>query len=562
MRWTLGPMLVLACRSAATTPDVPPAADVATPKDATADVAADAAADIADTSLPRGTVGEPCVPRGFEMGGDCAAGEFCYPSPGGYCVGACRGSARCPEGSVCVASGRLGDVCLRSCAADADCREGYTCDPAWGACVAPGFAAPRAPSCSAPAPPRARFGPARQVTLARPEGGYDWEPSAALLADGRVVFAYSARPGASLFTSPALHVATLAADGTVASDRVLTTPRSDHYDSWMAADRRGRVHLVWLGHNGGGVDRASQIGYATTDDGETWTAPRAAHDPQDCPQADGCLDKPMVAAGPPLGDGQAPALVVCYAANGARCRRSLDGGATFLRSVAVSRGSYGDVRLDARGRVHFVATVPAAGPNSPDWFGATTNRVSYARSDDGGVTFRTISTVSAEGESVPVYFSNAQVVRDEARGRTHVVYPAGQGVAWNIVVATSRDDGATWTRITANDDAPCAAHLTPTAALDPTTGALHLLWHENRDGRGAAVWTRCDPDAPRCAPNERVSEAPFAAFALIRQSPRWLGEYQALLVDDARRRIHALWTATVSEDGAPVARIFHASAGL
>ena len=81
------------------------------------------------------------------------------------------------------------------------------------------------------------------------------------------------------------------------------------------------------------------------------------------------------------------------------------------------------------------------------------------------------------------------------------------------------------TRLRANDDAPCATHMTPAAALDPATGALHLLWLDGRDGRGAAVWTRCDPGAPRCAPNERVSDAPFASFALVRQSPRWLAAW-------------------------------------
>jgi hypothetical protein len=367
---------------------------------------------------------------------------------------------------------------------------------------------------------------------------------------------------ASIFARPSLHVATLRADGSTESDRVLATARSDHYDTWMATDLRGRVSLVWLGHNGDGVDRESQIGRATSDDGSTWSVPSVAHDPADCAQTDGCLDKPMIAAGSQPDAPTESLLVLCYATNGLRCRRSINGGTSFARSVAAAPGIYGDLRIDGRGRVHVAVTVPSGGPTSAGWFGSAQNRVVYVRSDNGGVSYRTVSTASAEGERVPMYFSNPQVLRDETRALTHVIYPAGDGVAWNIIVATSRDDGATWTRITANDDAPCATHMTPTAALDATTGAVHLLWLDNRDGRGAAVWTRCEPGASRCAPNERVSDAPFASFALVRQSPRWPGEYHALLVDAARRRLHALWTATVLEGGAPVARIFHASAGL
>jgi hypothetical protein len=518
--------------------------------------------DAPDVPSVPSSIGEACTATSPEDPGTCAAGERCLPSPDGYCVSFCAQSRTCPAGSVCVDSARFGDLCLKACDDDGGCREGYTCDPAWRACVAPGFASPPTPRCSAPTPPRARFGPARAITAARPDRGYDWEPSAALLPDGRLAVAYTARASGSLFARPTLRVATLDADGTPRADRLLSTARSDHYDTWMTATPGGPVLLAWLGHNGGGIDRESQIGLARTLDGDVWSAPVAAHDPRDCSAPDGCLDKPMVASGPQPDAPTRPLVVLCYAANGLRCRRSLDGGETFARSALVAPGFYGDVRVDARGRVHAVVVSGPGNFTNPGWFGATQNRVVYARSDDGGVSYRQISVASATGERVPMYFSNAQVVRDEARGLTHVVYPAGEGVAWNITVATSRDDGATWTHLRANDDAPCATHMTPSAALDPSTGALHLLWLDDRDGRGAAVWTRCDPGAPRCAPNERVSDAPFDSFALVRQSPRWLGEYHALVVDPTRRRLHALWTGTVREGDAPVARIFHAAAGL
>jgi hypothetical protein len=544
-------LFLLACRSSTPTPTPTPrdaAVDRVTPD--ISDVVDDQAV-VKDVVEEASTIGAACESASFTDPGSCAPGERCLPTNGGYCIGFCAQSRRCPTGSVCVDSARLGDVCLRACTENTDCREGFTCDPVWRACVAPGFASPRTPACTAATPPRTRFGVVRAVTDARSDRGYDWEPSAALLNDGRIAVAYTARTGTSLFDASTLHIATLRTDGTTESTRAFTTERSDHYDTWMTTDLRGRAHLVWLGHNGGGIDRDSQIGYTTTDDGTTWTAPVAAHDTRDCRSADGCLDKPMITSGPLSGDATRSLLIVCYATNGLRCRRSLDGGATFERSVSAANGFFGDVRVDGPG-----------GPTSPSWFGSEQNRVLYVRSDDGGVTYRQISVASATGERVPMYFSNAQVVRDEARSITYVVYPSGNDVAWNIMVATSRDDGVTWTRTRANDDAPCATHMTPSAALDPTTGALHLLWLENRDGRGAAVWTRCDTGAASCAPNERVSDEPFASFALVRQSPRWLGEYHALLLDTTRRRLHAIFTATVTESGAPIARIFYTSMGL
>jgi hypothetical protein len=552
-------LFLFACRSSTPTP--PDATVDRVIPDIVDDVVEDQS--VAKDVVPKiSTIGAACESASFSDPGNCSQGERCLPVNDGYCIAFCAQSRRCPTGSVCVDSARLGDVCLRGCTENTDCREGFTCDPAWRACVAPGFASPRVAACTAAAPPRTRFGAVHAVTDANSDRGYDWEPSAAFLNDGRIVLAYTARTGTSLFDSSTLHVATLRNDGTTESTRSLTTERSEQYDTWMTTDLRGRAHLVWLGHNGGGIDRDSQIGYSTTEDGTTWSAPVAAHDPRDCRSADGCLDKPMITSGPLSGDTTRSLLIVCYAASGLRCRRSLDSGATFERSVFAANGFFGDVRMDARGRVHVVVTSGPGGSASPSWFGSEQNRVVYARSDDNGVTYRQISVASVTGERVPMYFSNAQVVRDEARSITYVVYPAGNDVAWNIMVATSRDDGVTWTHTRANDDAPCATHMTPAAALDTTTGALHLMWIENRDGRGAAVWTRCDAGAASCAPNERVSDEPFAAFALARQSPRWLGEYHALLVDTTRRRLHAIFTATVTESGAPIARIFHTSMGI
>jgi hypothetical protein len=104
--------------------------------------------------------------------------------------------------------------------------------------------------------------------------------------------------------------------------------------------------------------------------------------------------------------------------------------------------------------------------------------------------------------------------------------------------------------------------MAPRAALDPSTGAIHLTWLENRSGVGALVWARCEPGGGSCGASEAVSDRPFAAFRFARHAPDWLGEYSVLVVDPARRALHAAWTQPVEEDGEAVSRILYARRSL
>ncbi len=49
------------------------------------------------------------------------------------------------------------------------------------------------------------------------------------------------------------------------------------------------------------------------------------------------------------------------------------------------------------------------------------------------------------------------------------------------------------------------------------------------------------------------------AYELVRHSPRWLGEYTALVVDDAHKAVHAVWTQVMPDGGRGTARIVYAS---
>jgi hypothetical protein len=415
---------------------------------------------------------------------------------------------------------------------------------------------PPLPVCGAPALPRKAFGPPTQVTSRKSPGRYTNEPGAALLPNGALALAYQAHNG--VFSANDLGVATVGLDGHV-EERSYRSDRKRHFDAWMAADPKGKLHMVWLGHDGGRPDQHAQIAYAESSDGLAWSAPVRVNDvATDCPnEMPGCLDKPMIAW---AGDA---ALVLYYseAAEGMKAVRVGEGGRVLGPSVAVGSGAYGDVSVAASGAIHVVYVTGE--DEKAGQYGDKRVRVEHTHSEDGGKTFAKPVRVSAEDEPVPFFFSNAQVAADEARGFLYVVYPVGLGDGrWNIVLAASRDGGKAWTRAKVNDDAPCANHMTPRAALDPKTGTLHVIWLENRTGKGGVAYAACEPGGARCSANEAVSAAPFASYTFVRHARDWLGEYPALLLDAERRTLHAVWAQPVDEDGDAVSRIFHARAAL
>jgi hypothetical protein len=457
---------------------------------------------------------------------------------------------------------------MKPCGADADCREGFRCDPGWKVCSLPGFLAPKPPVCGAPPPPRRSFGPAVQLSTARSPGVAAVEPGAAIGADGSVTAVYITVP--ALGQKNALGAGTLADGGSVRGDRELQLGRENHYDPWMAADKKGKLHLVWLGFDGGRApEKRMQIGYATSADGVTWSAPSPAFDAAtDCPgEAPGCMDKPMVAIGPDKQDPKKEAVYVAYwseVTEATKLVRSSDGGRTFSKSVTVGPGGYGDLEVGADGDVHAVYTRETGEEKPPpDKYGDVRRTVEYAVSRDGGRSFEKPRTVSAEGDSIPMFFSNPQVAADAKRKLVYVVYPRGTPDGrWEVVLATSKDGGASWSRVKVNDDQPCASHMKPTLALRPGTGELHVVWTEDRSGKGGLAYAVCAPGGATCSANEAVNDQPFASYGLGRHTAHWLGEYDAILVDEKRKRLHVVYTATVDESGAARSRIFVATRKL
>jgi VCBS repeat-containing protein len=486
------------------------------------------------------------------------------PMPGGYCTASCATDA-CPPGSVCAPTGRGGELGVAACTRDADCRadEGYVCDPARHGCVLPFATSPVIGHCMRSTPLDAGFTDMTALTTAASPGAYQFEPSAVVTPAGDVVALYTG--GAPSFFAPSfLGVLRVPADGSPATDTPLPTSKRMHFDPWVAIDRAGTIHAVWLGHDGGGVDLDAEIGYArSTDGGRTWSEPRAIHDPAAC--AGGrpfCLDKPMIAIGPEPGAPRREAIRVFYASEGEpegmTMITSTDGGAAFGAPVPVLAAAYGDVAIDASGTIHVVAA--DASPRGAAAWGSPANRVVYVRSTDG-TSFGAPVAVSGPGESIPFYFVNPTVAIDGKRRLIYVAYVAGTpDGAWTVQLAISKDAGRTWTRRAL---APDACHQSVPDLAIAADGGLHATWYQTIHGGAHRVYARCKPGGASCSAPAVLGQA-MTTYELVRHSPRWIGEYTALVVDDRRHAVHALWTQVMGEDlgGRGAARIVHARGRL
>jgi hypothetical protein len=515
---------------------------------------------------PPGKIGAACTPTQDLGQGTCGKGLLCAPfMKGGYCASFCP----CADGGSCVETAKMGEFCAKACVKDSDCRgkEGYVCDQQWSTCVAPGFLAPRAPTCEKPAaePPRKTFGKVEQLSSSSSPGKLQTEPSAALTKNGDLVAVYI---GAIPFSpSNSLGASTVSAKGAIVGGTEIKFDKTSYYDPTMASDRAGKVYLAYLGFDGGRAPEKNMVvGIVSSEDGQSWSAPVNAVDvPVDCPgAAPGCVDKPWIVIGPDRADNKKDAIYVFYFAAGAEALKvvkSTDGGATWSKSVTVGTGAVADAEVTASGKIHVVYATGGG-----NMFGGAENHVEYTKSEDGGQTWAPPARVSGEGDLVPIHFSSPQVIADANPDRAilYAVYPSGTPDGrWNVVIAWSRDGGTTWERDKANDDEPCAGHMLPSAALDPATGKVHITWVDNRTGAGNVVYTSCTAATKKkkleCAANELVSDKPFASYGFVRHSLRWLGDYNALLLDAKGKRLHAVWTQTVDEGGTPTARIFWAS---
>jgi len=483
---------------------------------------------------------------------------MCSPLPGGYCTSFCGLTGEPCDDGTCVETPRAGELCMAKCSSDAECRvaEGYVCDPQWQACMIPNTATIVPRICPAPVG-LARdpaFAPATALSTASSPGLYQLEPSAVVADDGSLVALYLTR--GPIQEGNALALARIDAANRV-SQQAFSTGRQSAFDPWLARDRAGKLYAVWLGFDGRSDHQ--EIAMATsTDRGATWSTPVPVHEAGDCSADEpDCLDKPMVVVGRDPQRRSEEIVYVAYAASGLRVRASRDHGVTFGPAQTPLIGIYGDLAVGSDGTLHLVTI--NGGPGGA--YGSADQTIEYASSRDGGTTFTAPQRISRTGESLPFFFANPSIALDDARKWIYLVYTRGtRDAKWDLVVAASKDQGKTWKRTRIGDDPACAIHMVPNLALDPKTGLLHVAWYDSRGPRYAHAV--CTPGAATCKQVGRINDVPFAALSTVRHGAKWVGEYEALVVDNARRILHATWSQPVDENGKTVTRVFHARAKL
>lgn len=457
----------------------------------------------------------------------------------------------------------MGDLCMKRCDADAQCRtqEGYVCDPQWHACTLPNLASIVPAVCPAsPAAPvqDTAFAPSQRWSGDALAAFYQESPSAILGEDGGVTALYESHE--TMLPAAPLALSRSDGKGVTTLEQQLAPAGSLELDPRLARDRTGTLYAAWLDTS---IEtRARQIALATsTDRGATWSTATGVHAPDDCAQDDAdCLGEPMLAIGPDPRKPAADVVYVLYATKrgGLRVRASRDRGATFSPAVTAATGGHGNAVVASTGTLHVVTLDGSPGGG----FGSAQHAIEYTSSSDGGATFRPPVAVSGFQETLPFFFSNPSIAVDTARKRVYVAYVrGGRDAKWEVVLAVSKDAGATWRRQQVAGDG-CAIHMVPSLAVDPSTGAVHLAYYDTEGGPGRFVHVRCASGGAKCKILGAINTVPFATLTTARGNRTSIGDRASLLVDGKRRVLHAVWTQPIDEAGAKVSRIFHSSAKL
>ena len=464
----------------------------------------------------------------------------------------------------------LGALCMQRCSADTDCRagEGYVCDARHHACVMPNVAVITPKTCPAPTATRGNAA-GRNTRLSAALPGGHRAPSAVLGPTGDLVAMFVTDRG--VLARSTLTAAKKTAPSSTITDQVIGTSSDQRGEPSLARDTKGILYATWL--DASAEDRTTRILLARSrDGGATWSGPDRADDPDDC-AARTCLGAPIVVVGPDRHARGRDIVYILYAArDGIRVRASRDEGATFRAAATALPGTVANAHVAADGSLHVIAidsaTAPTtlvppgpatSGPAIMGAFGSGNHRIVYAVSADMGRTFSPPQRLDRRDELLPAYFARPQIVVDSRRRQVYALYVRGghDGV-WDLMLMASKDAGKTWRRTRIGDD--CAVHAVPQLALDATTGTVHIAWFDNRGG-GRFARASCSVGASKCQQLGAISEAPFA-LSFERFTPAWIGEHAALVVDDKRRMLHAVWAQPVVEGAGVATRIMHAVATL
>lgn len=162
---------------------------------------------------------------------------------------------------------------------------------------------------------------------------------------------------------------------------------------------------------------------------------------------------------------------------------------------------------------------------------ADASLIDVMRSDDDGLTWKKVAdpVVGQGGTTGQTTFNNIQgkLVADPFSHNVYDIYAAGEtgvlkGTTFtpnNIIVSRSSDMGQSWTANVAFS-APAGTSLSdifPALAVDPTTGTLYAVWS---DGHNISLASSTDQGAT-WTPAVQVSSAPAATTAVL----PWVAAY-------------------------------------
>ncbi|HEY1552854.1 MAG TPA: hypothetical protein VGG28_33725 [Kofleriaceae bacterium] len=239
-----------------------------------------------------------------------------------------------------------------------------------------------------------------------------------------------------------------------------------------------------------------------------------------------CTARPMLASNGPI-------VYALFGGEdvGLRARKSRDGGASFEPAVAVARGIFGSAVVDRAGALHIVTIRGGAHGG----YGSAMQAIEYAV--NGGTPI----VVSGRDEKLPTYFAAPAIAVDDARHTVWIAYVrGGRDGDWELVIASTRDRGKTWTRSHIGDG--CAVHAVPAVAVDPKSGSLHVVYYDSDAMPGRFAHAVC---GATCTVLGAIPAPRFAAFGLGRGGARSLGEHTALVFD--RGKLNAYWTEPLAD---------------
>ncbi len=309
--------------------------------------------------------------------------------------------------------------------------------------------------------------------------------------------------------------------------RVTTSGLSSFADKpWLAADQsavspfQDRLYLVWTQFE---ATRNVFVSYSA-DHGATWSPPVQISEESDF------LPWPAHVAAAPNGD----VYVAYHVQTGFMCNpdgvsgkvfvaRSTDGGTTFPQKTL----AFGPGEADITFNIQHCAS--GAIPNTDFWMQG-----------------------SAQAWALPDLLQTGvvSVVANDDPDNVH-----GSGDDGDVFIARSQDHGQTWgTPMRVEHGPGTSLQVFPTAAIDPFTGCVAVLWYDTRNETTNAAgnylldvfYSLSGDGGLTFAPDVQINDVPFdpdanAPIRYVGPPPtRRIGEYVGVAVGDGD--LHAAWT--------------------